>query len=225
LIQQGLELPSLTQMRDRAIVAVLSHGLRASEVSALSIEHWNGKVLTVHRSKGQNISEVPLSREARSHLQAYLDWRQAQGGLFELKPQNALFLAQDPKSIGLRLSYQGLHKMIKKLGAIAGVEALHPHRFRYSFGTEVTRRGVDPLFGKELMGIKSDPCGICEAARVFERYTKGIFKKAAGDAYLRAIGEGSENEGEKTEPVSQKEIEPLAKFLCNFERLFLEKVT
>ncbi len=189
LIGEALELPGLTQIRDRAIVAVLSHGLRASEASALNVEHWNGKVLTVHRSKGQNISEVPLSREARSHLQAYLDWRQAQGGLFELKPQSALFLAQDPKSIGLRLGYQGLHKMIKKLGTTAGVEKIHPHRFRHSFGTEVTRRGVDPLFGKELMGIKSD--------RVFERHTKGIFKKAAGDAYLRAIGESSEHEEEE----------------------------
>jgi integrase/recombinase XerD len=124
-------------------------------------------------------------------LQAYLQWREEQGGLFELKPQGALFLAQDPKSIGLRLSYQGLHKMVKKLGAIAGVEDVHPHRFRHSFGTEVTKRGVDPIFGKELMGIKSD--------RVFERYTKGVFKKAAGDAYLRAIGEGEENvdEGEE----------------------------
>jgi integrase/recombinase XerD len=188
LIQQALELPSRTQMRDRAIVAVLSHGLRASEASALNVEHWNGKVLTVYRSKGQNISEVPLSRTARSHLQAYLKWREERGGLFELKPQGALFLAQDPKSIGLRLSYQGLHKMVKKLGAIAGVEDVHPHRFRHSFGTEVTRRGVDPLFGKELMGIKSD--------HVFERYTKGVFKKAAGEAYLRAIGEATEEREE-----------------------------
>jgi integrase/recombinase XerD len=148
LIQQALQLPSRTQMRDRAIVAVLSHGLRASEASALNVEHWNGKVLTVYRSKGQNISEVPLSREGRSHLQTYLKWREEQGGLFELKPQGALFLAQDPKSIGLRLSYQGLHKMVKKLGAIAGVEDVYPHRFRHSFGTEMTRRGVIRFSGR-----------------------------------------------------------------------------
>jgi len=61
-IGQALELPSLTQIRDRAIVAVLSHGLRASEASALSVGHWNGKILTVSRSKGQNVSEVPPSR-------------------------------------------------------------------------------------------------------------------------------------------------------------------
>jgi len=45
----------------------------------------------------------------------------------------------------------------------------------------VTRQGVDPLFGKELMGIKSD--------RVFQRYTKGVFKQAAAEAYLKAIAE------------------------------------
>jgi len=45
----------------------------------------------------------------------------------------------------------------------------------------VTRQGVDPLFGKELMGINSD--------RVFQRYTKGVFKQAAAEAYLKAIAE------------------------------------
>jgi integrase/recombinase XerD len=166
---------------------VLLHGLRASEASALDVGSWNGKILTVHRSKGQNVSEVPLSREARSHLEAYLEWRRQQSGVFEPMPESPMFLAQDPKSVGKRLGYKGLHKMVKKLGAISGVENLHPHRFRHSFGTEVTKRGVDPLFGKELMGIKTD--------RVFERYTKGVFKQAAGEAYLRAIGE-SENDNQ-----------------------------
>jgi integrase/recombinase XerD len=179
-----LELEDKTRVRDRAIVAVLSHGLRASEASVLNVEHWNGKILTVHRSKGQNVSQVPLSREARRHLEAYLEWRRLQDGRFEPLPESPMFLAQDPKSAGKRLGYKGLHKMVKKLGAISGVEGIHPHRFRHSFGTEVTRRGVDPLFGKELMGIKSD--------QVFQRYTKGVFKQAAADAYLRAIGEEGE---------------------------------
>lgn len=178
---QALELDEETAMRDRPIVAVLSHGLRASEASSLNVEHWNGKILKVHRSKVQNVSEVPLSREARSHLNAYLEWRRGQGGMFEPLPESPMFLAQDPWCVGKRLGYQGLRKMVKKLGAISGVEDVKPHRFRHTFGTEVTRRGVDPLFGKELMGIKSD--------RVFQRYTKGVFKQAAAEAYLKAIGE------------------------------------
>jgi integrase/recombinase XerD len=180
-----LELEEKTRVRDRAIVSVLLHGLRASEASALNVASWNGKILTVHRSKGQNVSEVPLSREARSHLEAYLEWRRQQGGAFEPLPESPMFLAQDPKSAGKRLGYKGLHKMVKKLGVTAGVDNIHPHRFRHSFGTEVTRCGVDPLFGKELMGIKSD--------RVFQRYTKGVFKQAAAEAYLKAIGEGEDD--------------------------------
>ena len=183
-----LELDDKTRVRDRAIIAVLSHGLRASEASALNVEHWNGKILTVHRSKGQNVSQVPLSREARAYLEAYLEWRGQQGDGFAPAPESPMFLAQDPKSVGQRLGYQGLHKMVKKLGAIAGVEGIHPHRFRHSFGTEVTRRGVDPLFGKELMGIKSD--------RVFQRYTQGVFKQAAAEAYLKAIGESNDDNQE-----------------------------
>ncbi|WP_242541898.1 tyrosine-type recombinase/integrase [Leptolyngbya sp. Cla-17] len=120
---------------------MISHGLRASEASALNVEHWNGKILKVHRSKGQNVSEVPLSREARSHLETYLEWRRQQGGMFEPLPESPMFLAQDPKSAGQRLGYKGLHRMVKKLGAIAGVEDLNPHRFRHTFGTEVIRRG------------------------------------------------------------------------------------
>ena len=170
-----------TRVRDRAIVAVLSHGLRASEASALNVEHWNGKQLKVYRSKGQNVSEVPLSREARQHLEAYLEWRRQAGGVFEPRPDSPMFLTQAPRLMGERLGYQGLRLMVKKLGEMAGVEDIKPHRFRHTFGTEVTRRGVDPLFGKELMGIKSD--------RVFQRYTKGVFKQAAAQAYLQAIGE------------------------------------
>lgn len=181
---EALKLDDRTRVRDRAIVAVLSHGLRASEASALNVEHWNGKILTVHRSKGQNVSEVPLSREARGYLEVYLEWRRQQGGMFELSPKSPMFLAQDPKSAGKRLGYQGLHRMVKKVAKIAGVKDINPHRFRHTFGTEVTRRGVDPLFGKELMGIKSD--------QVFQRYTKGVFKQAAADAYLKAIGESDE---------------------------------
>lgn len=185
-IKQALALDKRTVIRDRAIIAVLSHGLRASEVSALDVEHWNGKVLKMYRSKGQNVSEVPLSQEARSQLEAYLEWRRRQGDTFEPLPQSPMFLTQAPRMMGERLGYQGLRLMVKQLAKTAGVEDINPHRFRHTFGTEVTRMGVDPLFGKELMGIKSD--------RVFQRYTKGVFKQAAAQAYLQAIGEENDQQ-------------------------------
>jgi integrase/recombinase XerD len=180
-IWHALHTDEPTRVRDRAIVALLSHGLRASELSVLDVNHWNGKRLTVHRSKGQNVSEVPLSREAKQHLEAYLEWRQQTGGAFDPTPDSPMFLCQDPKHRGERLGYKGLYRMVKKLGAIANVEDIRPHRFRHEFGTSITRKGLDPLYGKELMGIKSD--------KVYGRYTQGALNLAAAKAYLQAIGE------------------------------------
>lgn len=77
--------------------------------------------------------------------------------------------------------------MVKKLGAIAQVEDIRPHRFRHEFGTSITRKGLDPLYGKELMGIKSDKvyrtlyprgaetsCGIALTCRQLGRIVKKI---------------------------------------------------
>lgn len=74
--------------------------------------------------------------------------------------------------------------MVKKLGALAQVEDIRPHRWRHEFGTSITRKGLDPLYGKGLMGIKSN--------KVYGRYTQGALKQAAAKAYLQAIGEDDE---------------------------------
>lgn len=187
-IWQVLNTDRPTRIRDRAIIAILSHGLRASELSALNVNHWNGKRLIVHRSKGQNVSEVPLSWEARKHLEAYLEWRRSEGGVFTPTPDSPMFLCQDPKHRGERLGYNGLYKMVKKVAVTATVDDIKPHHFRHSFGNTITRAGVDPFYGKELMGIKTD--------RVYKRYTQGALKQAAAKAYLRAIGEDEENSEE-----------------------------
>jgi integrase/recombinase XerD len=42
LLWEALNFDDATRVRDRAIVAVPSHGLRASKASALNVEHWNG---------------------------------------------------------------------------------------------------------------------------------------------------------------------------------------
>ncbi len=64
---------------------------------------------------------------------------------------------------------------------ITAVDDTRPHRFRHDFGTNITRKGLDILYGKELMGIKRDG--------VYGRYTQGALKQAAAKAYLQVIGE------------------------------------
>ncbi|KJH69665.1 hypothetical protein [Aliterella atlantica] len=56
------------------------------------------------------------------------------------------------------------------------VDAIRLHRFRHDFGTSITRKGVDPLYGKELMGIKSD--------KVYCRYTQGALFAGGGIALI-----------------------------------------
>lgn len=80
--------------------------------------------------------------------------------------------------LGFRYIYP---RMVKKLGAIAQVDDIRPHCFRHEFGTSITRKGVDPMYGKELMGIKSDKVYCC--------YTKGALKQVGVKAFLQAIGE------------------------------------
>jgi hypothetical protein len=54
---------------------------------------------------------------------------------------------------------------------LAAVNDIRPHHFKYDFGTSITRKGLDPLYGKELMGIRSD--------KVYGRYTQGGLNLAA----------------------------------------------
>jgi hypothetical protein len=64
----ALELDERTWVCDRVIIAVLSHRLRAFEASTLNVEHWNGKIFKVHRSKRQNVSGTHQERSRFSAL-------------------------------------------------------------------------------------------------------------------------------------------------------------
>jgi len=52
---------------DRAVAVLLSHGLRASELSVLNVNHWNGK-LTVHRSKGEREEVIVRQNSIWKHI-------------------------------------------------------------------------------------------------------------------------------------------------------------
>ena len=92
-----LSTEGVTRIHDRAIIALLSHEWTASKLSVINVNHWNGKRLTIDRSKGQNVSEIPLSKEAGQHLEAYLEWRMQQSEAFAPTPDIAI-LSQLKKS-------------------------------------------------------------------------------------------------------------------------------
>lgn len=180
LIAQAVKGDRDIDLRDRALLAVLTHGLRAEDVSTLNVGNFDGVRLQFIRKKDKSEAIVPLRQTAREPIEAYLEQRQAQQEV--LTNSSPLFLTYDPRGGGQRLGYQGIYYFTKvRLGEAAKIEDLTPHRFRHTYATELVELGIDSLLARTLTGHKSE--------KVFERYIKGKRLKVAEDAFLRAIGE------------------------------------
>ena len=138
----------VTARRDEALLNLLLYtGLRVAEASALRVEDLvlnerSGKVI-VRSGKGRKYREVPLHREARQALRAYL----------EVRPQEqseSLFLGQRG-SLGTR----GIQMRLAALGEAAGVEVT-PHVLRHTFATRLLREAdADLVTVAALLGHSS----------------------------------------------------------------------
>ena len=123
--------------RDAALLDILLYaGLRVSEAAALRVEDVvlndrSGKV-RVRSGKGRKYREVPLHREARESLRAYLEVRPLSGS-------PALFLGQRGP-----LGARGIQVRLAALGKAAGVEVT-PHRLRHTFATRLLREAKADL--------------------------------------------------------------------------------
>ena len=107
------------QLRDRAILAVLEHGLRAEEVSQLNISDYDGERVTIRQAKHDSTGSVPLSPESSTALDSYLSALRQENKT--LSPDSPLFLSHSPKPKlkAQRLGYDGIYKMVRDLGHIA----------------------------------------------------------------------------------------------------------
>jgi len=169
--------------RDRALLAVLTHGLRAEDVVRLNVGNYDGTRLRFVRKKDGEETIVPIREAARMQIQAYLEHRQAAREV--LSDESPMFLSYDFHNHGKRLGYQGVYYFAKiRLGEAAGIENLTPHRFRHTFASELVELGIDTLLARSLTGHQSE--------KVFERYIQGKRLAAAEEAFYQAIGEHSQ---------------------------------
>ena len=121
-------------IRDMAIISFLeSSACRVSELCELNKEDLDlerGEVV-VH-GKGDKERLVLLSDVAVYHLRLYLkerkDWNEA------------LFVSE--KNAERRLTPDGIRVMLKRVGRRAGVENVHPHKFRRTWATNAARHGM-----------------------------------------------------------------------------------
>lgn len=135
--------------RDRAIVSLLLHGLRVSEVCALTlndvvISDRKGQV-TVRSGKGNVYREVPLNKDAREPLSDWLEiWTEEAGDL--------LFTSRRSEPLQPRTVQRALDKLAQRAGL--DPSDVTPHSLRHTFGKNLVDAGVSLDRVAMLLGHK-----------------------------------------------------------------------
>lgn len=140
--------------RDEALLRVLEHGLRASEVIALNIKDYDGKRLHITEAKRDSVGFVPLLSEASRAIDAYIEWRETEG--MNVEDNSALFLSHSNRSKGKRLTYNGLYDIVKAYSKLAQLEKCYPHRLRHTLATNLALRGMDSMLARRITRHKSE---------------------------------------------------------------------
>lgn len=136
-----------TTPRDRALVEFLySTGVRVSEMVSLNVDDISleRKELVVH-GKGSKERKTYLTDSAVFYLRRYLRER----GQENLRGQPLFATLDSPHG---RLTAAGVQYMLRQLGRRAGVENVHPHRFRRTIATDLLARGMKIEEVKEFLG-------------------------------------------------------------------------
>ncbi|MEX1018603.1 MAG: tyrosine-type recombinase/integrase [Litorilinea sp.] len=141
-ICQQPEGDQLIGLRDTALLATLAgSGLRVTELADLTVDQiegrGNGCIIRVRGKNDVEFRDAPLSREAFTHIQTWLNARPVYSGY--------IFTAFDGR--GQRLSTRPLSpvavwKIVRKYALEAGIGDVKPHDFRRFVGTQLARRNL-----------------------------------------------------------------------------------
>jgi len=142
-----------TELRNRALVEFLySTGVRVSELVALNVGDIEmGKQELIVYGKGSKERVTYLTDAAKFYLKRYLQERCKKEGITieELECQPLFVTLDFPHN---RLTVAGVQYMLRQLGKRAGVENVHPHRFRRTIATDLLNRGMPIEQVKEFLG-------------------------------------------------------------------------
>jgi site-specific recombinase XerD len=142
---------SLKTWRDRAMMLLMwAEGLRAAEVLALTVNDVdpNGQSLRI-LGKGRKQRVMPLADAVATTLRLYAQLeRPATDSL-------SVFLVLKGPRRGSPLSAEGLRRLFRYHRGQSGIIQANPHRFRHSFGANMTRCHVPLLVLARMMGHSS----------------------------------------------------------------------
>jgi site-specific recombinase XerD len=135
--------------RDEAFVRfLLDCGVRVSEACGLRLDQLDlDQGMAIVKGKGSKVRPVYFGARTARALDRYVRAR-SQHRWAHL---DALFLTQRGG-----LSPDGARERVKIRGAMAGIDALHPHRFRHTFAHDFLMAGGQERDLKRLAGWSSD---------------------------------------------------------------------
>lgn len=142
LVCDAPELDAQIGLRDMALLATLaSSGMRVSEVANLTLNQIKPKgasfVVTVRSKNDVEWREVPLSREAHQHIQAWLDTRTV--------ASTYVFTAFDgrgQRATARAMSVVAIWRVVRKYATANGLDDVKPHDFRRFVGTQLAQRNL-----------------------------------------------------------------------------------
>ena len=143
--------PSVTEpkgLRDKAMLEMMyATGMRVTELIDLNVEDINLELGIVKCSNNKKIRSIPLYPAALKAVGVYI--RDVRMGMVSDPGEKALFVNVG----GVRMSRQGLWKILKHYQMKAGIEKeITPHTLRHSFAVHLLENGADLGSLQELMG-------------------------------------------------------------------------
>lgn len=129
--------------KERAIIEMLvTSGVRVNELSNMDVNDINCSDLSVHVRFGKGAKErvTFINDVAKTYLQRYIVGR---------KDQNIALICN---RLGDRIKTGGIRHILNNIGRRAGVENVHPHRFRRTFATTLASRGMAIQEIQKLLG-------------------------------------------------------------------------
>lgn len=150
-IRSGYRYKRGTYRRDKAIILLfVDTGIRVSELcnaNLCDLALENGRLLV--NGKGNKQRYVYFGRVAGKALWAYISQRYPDNKPDQLEP---LFVQRDGFH---RVNRHSIRLLLRRLGEKAGVDNVHPHRFRHTFAIEFIRNGGDVFTLQQLLGHSS----------------------------------------------------------------------
>lgn len=129
--------------KERAIVeTLLASGIRVAELRDLNLRdiEFDRKIVHVLHGKGDKERTTYLTGIAVKHLQEYLRERKTLA--------EPVFLNRT----GERITVGGVRFILNRIAERAGVDDVHPHRFRRTFASGLASRGMDVQDIQKLLG-------------------------------------------------------------------------